>query len=185
MVEEDKLFVVCNDDFSEDSCKIKVFGNKESAMDWIDTFEEKIDKDFVKLNETSGQLYEHNDNDGYESVELFEIPNSTENFHIFETWYDTGYGGGNTMHYADSYKRILKIAKEEIFGQSEWIKERYEEYCDDMPDEDSQQIIDAFDKNNLDPKHIYISLLENGEYDFKDVSGETCGWKIIKKKIRT
>lgn len=182
---KNKLFIVCNDEFGEDSLKVKVFDNKASAIRWIDTFEEKPDKKFVKLKKPSGQLYEHHDNFGYDSIELFKITNATGNFHIFESWYDTGYGGGNTIHYADNYKSILKIAKEEIFGQSEWINERYEEYCDDMPNEDSQETIDAFDKNNLDPKHIYCSLLENGEYEFNDVFGQTCGWKIIKKKIRT
>ena len=183
--EENKLYVVCNDIFGENSDRIRVFNNKDSALLWINTFDEKPAKDFIKLDKASGKLYDHDDKFGYESIELFEITNETGNLYIFDSWYDTGYGASSTIYYADSRKGILQIAKEEIFGQSEWINERYEEYCIDMPNEDSQETIDTFDKDNLEPKNIYISLLENEEYEFKDVYGQICGWKLIKKKIRT
>jgi hypothetical protein len=183
--ENNKLYVVCNCTFGEQVDIIRVFNNKNSALEWINTFEEKTTKDFIKLDKVSGKLYEQDDMFGYESIKLFEIPNETGDFHIFDSWCDTGYGGNSTIYYADSRKGILQIAKEDIFGTSEWINSRFEEYCVDMPDEDSQSIIDDFNKDNLDPKNIYTSLLENEKYQFKDVYGNFCGWDLFKKKIRT
>lgn len=127
--------------------------------------------------EKENYLFYHNDVDGYDNIEFFTLDNKTNKVYILSFYYDKGYCN-EKMFYADSYEKILDVAKKEINYDFEIINENYQEYCDDLPDEDSEEIIQKYNKKYLDPDYAFQKLKKNNLFEMREISGEHIIWKI-------
>lgn len=157
---EDKIFLVCVHG------QPNAFKNREDAEKFIKEENEPLKA--CKLAKDN-LLFHHNNVDGYDKIEYFELENITYKVYILSSYYckKRPFVSNEKIFYADSYEKILDIAKKVINDNYKIIRGKYEE-----------ELMERYGRDFLDPNFAFAELKKNYIFEIDEIGREHFSWKI-------